>query len=42
MKTELQDKFLELNGYWIPCKDIAACGPDGVFLKDGRFIKGQS
>lgn len=39
MTQELRDRFLELDGYWIPRKDIEAFGPDGVFLKDGRHIR---
>ena len=42
MSPALKEKFLEVDGYWIPVKEITHVGNDGVVLEDGRFIKGTS
>lgn len=40
MTPEFQARFLIIDGYWIPRKDIAHITTEGVHLTDQRYIQG--
>lgn len=41
MTPELRSKFLEVDGYWIPRKEVDRIERNGVYLRDGRYILGE-